>query len=108
MFMIEDIHPLCNEHYSEMIFVTAHSGAAVITDHGCTRAGCTRHYDPASGYYDFIPSAGRLQGKYDSPYDCGEHQFKLYLESYNRPTNTEVWRCPGKGCARTETVRVAA
>ena len=109
--MTQDFHPLCNEHYSEMVEVSivAHVSAseAEIPVRACTRQSCARQYDPQVGYYDFT-TQGRLQGKHDSPYTCAEHQVKLYVKSYNRHADTEVWQCPTEGCTRTQTVRIAA
>jgi hypothetical protein len=73
----------------------------------CPEQGCSRHYDFNAGYYDFSDH-GRLQGKYDSPYSCDDHEVKLYLKSHNHLTQVEVWQCPTRDCMRIETVRIAA
>jgi hypothetical protein len=109
----EDIRPLCNEHYSAMVEVgklfpvSGTASEAQLPHWGCTQSGCAVVYDYDWGYH-FSTTQGRLQGKHDSPYTCNEHQMKLYMKSYNRQSDTEVWQCPADGCTRTETVRVAA
>jgi len=110
VLITQDFHPLCDEHYSEMVTVTiVHlmPSETEITDQACTQPGCTRHFDPITGYYDFT-TQGRLQGKFDSPYTCDEHHVKLCVKSHSRPSNTEVWQCPERGCTCIKTVRVAA
>jgi hypothetical protein len=107
----KDFHPLCNEHYSEMVGAEAtirvSASEVRIPVQACSRLGCSRLYDFESGYYDST-THGRLQGKYDSPYTCDEHLKKLFLRSYDHRTNTEVWQCPTEGCTRNEMVRTAA
>lgn len=109
----QDIRPLCNEHYSAMVEVREFShkpdtaSEAQIPHWGCTQAGCSRVYDYDWGYYD-ATTQERLEGKYNSPYSCNEHQVKLFVKSYDRQSDTAVWECPTDGCTRTETVRVAA
>ena len=107
--MNQDFHPLCNEHYSQMVEVSIirHVSASEveIPVRACTRQSCARHYDTNVGYYD-LTTQGRLQGKYDRPYTCSEHHVKLYVKSYNCQSNTEVWQCPTEGCTCTETVRI--
>src|SRR5713226_4403010 len=103
--MRQDLRPLCNEHYSEMAkanrVVHKSASEAEIPVHACTRQACTRLYDTHLGYYDFTT------GKCDSPHTCDEHQVKLYVNSYNRQSKTQVWQCPTEGCTRIETVESA-
>jgi len=113
MLVQQDFRSLCDIHYTKMAAMTVSyllpgkPSECEITDAGCTQPGCTRHYDPAVGYYD-LTNSGRLEGKFDSPYMCQDHQIKLYLKSYNPQTKTQVWECPERGCATNQTVRVAA
>ena len=101
-----DIRPLCDDDYSAMEEVpryTLGTASEVQISHwGCTQSGCSRAYDYDWGYYD-ATTQPRLQGN-----TCNEHQMKLYVNSYDRESDTAVWQCPTDGCTHAETVRVAA
>jgi hypothetical protein len=96
-----DFRPLCDRHYSAMMEPSTiqDSGA---THRCCAEPDCTRHYDAMDGYFDVI-SGSRLQGKYDSPYSCPEHETKMYLASHNPSAKTETWACPF--CDVSQTLR---
>ena len=113
MLIRHDFHPLCNQHYSEMVEggvvvrVLGIASEAEIPVWRCTWQGCARHYDFNVGYHDLTPH-GWIQGKRDSFYVCKEHEVKLYLKSCHGPSSTEVWQCPTMNCPRVETAHVAA
>jgi hypothetical protein len=95
--------PLCDRHHSEMMPMSTLQNQSENTHRCCAEPGCTRHYDAFDGYYDWV-NQGRLQGKFDSPYGCRDHESKMYLASRNQQTNVEVWVCPFD-CQQTKTVR---
>ena len=95
--------PLCDRHHSEMMPMSTLPNQSENTHRCCAEAGCTRHYDAFDGYYDWV-NQERLQGKFDSPYDCRQHESKMYLASYHERTNIEIWVCPFD-CQQSQTVR---
>lgn len=94
--------PLCDRHYSAMMEPSIVQANAGSTHRCCSEPDCIRHYEALDGYFDVI-SDDRLQGKFDRPYSCSEHDVNMYLAAYNPQTKIEAWTCPF--CEANQTAR---
>jgi len=88
-----DYRPLCDRHFSPMVTGSTFSGRSENQIHRCcAEPGCTRHYDAFTGYHDIVGTSC-VQGKWDNPYACPEHEAKFYLLSHDT-VGVAVWACP--------------
>ena len=114
-------HPqaLCPKHNEVMVMspLAVHSivdeDTEEIHDCECIVDGCSQHYSPTYGYFTIARNDDHWVATSSSSVRikrnpiqviCGEHRLSMFLESFERDSQVESYRCPQKGCQQTMSI----
>ena len=111
------LRPLCPEHHEAMVShlsaqqsVSGGSDTNEIRDCECPVPGCQQKYSPGFGYFTYSRNDDYWGATNSSSFRitrrstqviCGEHEASMFIESFDKSTNLENFRCPQKGCQQT-------
>jgi len=114
----DNLRPLCPTHYEAMVIspmapnqptIAKAEDTGEIHDCECLVDGCPQHYSPGYGYFTVAQnddhwvatgsSSLRIRRRFVQVL-CGKHQHSMFLESFDRETQVENFRCPERDCQR--------
>src|SRR6267378_7177529 len=104
------VRPFCPDHHLQMQS-GAHVLASIVGEQNslsvyCCLDGCPKVYDPARGYFDWVPGLmicemmGANAAKRIPCQDCGRCMFISDIDTSQR---VRIWRCANDTCSCTKT-----